>query len=176
VNRGGWMISKLRSWIKPTYDDKNSTSPNNIHSIVSNTIKVMKNIPYNLLATDFETISTQNINDKHCCNIFIPPDTQKRIDQKFPVIIFIHGGSWRRGDRSHRYFDVYGNLAKYLASAGYIVVVPSYRLSPAVKHPSHCEDIALSLRFVDQNIHQYGGNRNIVFLIVLFTNLCTKFI
>jgi arylformamidase len=44
-------------------------------------------------------------------------------------------------------------------------VVVSYRLSPAVKHPCHCQDVALALKFVDQNIVSYNGDPNLVFLM-----------
>lgn len=134
-----------------------------------NAVQVLKNVPYYM-----ESIMVgKAIIDKQCCNIYIPPRI-KNSDHKFPVIIFVHGGSWRRGDRSHRYFDVYGNNAKYFAQAGFIVVVPSYRLSPAVKHPCHCEDVSLALKFVHQNIESYGGDRNLVFLMVSFYRLLDK--
>jgi acetyl esterase/lipase len=46
-----------------------------------------------------------------------------------------------------------------------VVVVPSYRLSPLVKHPNHCEDIACALKFTAKNIEKYGGDANMVLLM-----------
>jgi hypothetical protein len=88
---------------------------------------------------------------------------------KLPVVVFIHGGGWKRGDRNY-VFDVYNNFAKSIAaylflsptaiarfltvcpskSEGFVCVVPSYRLSMpgegGIQHPTHARDVAHALR------------------------------
>jgi len=45
-----------------------------------------------------------------------------------PVIMFVHGGGWRRGDRRFM-FGLYGNVGQTWAANGFIVAVISYRLA-----------------------------------------------
>lgn len=45
-----------------------------------------------------------------------------------PVIVFVHGGGWKKGGR-RTFGGMHGNVGRSLASRGYIVIVPSYRLS-----------------------------------------------
>lgn len=70
-----------------------------------------------------------------------------------PVLFFVHGGAWRSGDRSQ--YSFFGN---YFAKLGYVVVIPSYRLSPRVQHPGHVEDTAAAFAWTVKNIAAHGGN------------------
>ena len=49
-----------------------------------------------------------------------------------PVVMFIHGGTWRSGDRK-----IYRNIGYVLAKQGIGAVMVSYRLSPAVLRTRH---------------------------------------
>ncbi len=64
-----------------------------------------------------------------------------------PVLVFVHGGAWVRGDRKQ-----YPFLANRFAREGYVVVVPSYRLSPKFVHPAHIEDVASAVAWTFRNI------------------------
>jgi arylformamidase len=44
-------------------------------------------------------------------------------------------------------------------------VLPNYRLSPAVKHPSHVQDVARATAWTRSNIAKYGGNPERLFLL-----------
>ncbi|KAL0488225.1 kynurenine formamidase [Acrasis kona] len=123
-------------------------------------IRCFRDVDY--LMSDTKRQSKNGV-DKQMCNVYVPPEDDSR--DYNPVLVFVHGGSWSRGDRSHRWFDVYGNLAKYFAKAGYVVVVAGYRLSPEVQHPTHCEDVAQCLKFVKLKIKTYNGNPDLVFLM-----------
>lgn len=87
--------------------------------------------------------------------------------KKLPVVVFIHGGGWKRGDRNY-IFDAYNNFGKAIAAEGFVVVVPSYRLSIAVdggvQHPKHVHDVAHALRWVKDNIGRYNGDEDMIFL------------
>ena len=48
-----------------------------------------------------------------------------------PVLVFFYGGSWQMGSK-----DIYVFLATALASHGYVVVAPDYRVYPEVKFPA----------------------------------------
>jgi acetyl esterase/lipase len=76
-----------------------------------------------------------------------------------PVIIFFYGGAWRSG-----YKELYRYVAKALARRGYVAVVPDYRIYPEVCYPEFLDDGALVVRWVKDNIAQFGGDSNKVFL------------
>ena len=86
--------------------------------------------------------------NKHKLDLYTPKGKTN-----FAVLVFIHGGSWRNGDRSQ-----YPALANRFAKTGLGVVVPSYRLMPANPHPAQIEDANAALDWVIRNIAQYGGD------------------
>ena len=95
------------------------------------------------------------------------PDKKDRLDvyvpasaANAPVIISIHGGGLRAGDKSQQTF-----VGQRFASAGNVTVVVNHRLSPAVMHPAHIEDIAAAVAWVKRNIAKYGGDPGKLFVI-----------
>ncbi|WP_062111693.1 alpha/beta hydrolase [Aureimonas sp. AU40] len=52
-----------------------------------------------------------------------------------PVVVFIHGGSWDGGSKA-----LYPFVGQSLASAGFVVAIPNYRLYPQVTFPGFVED------------------------------------
>jgi hypothetical protein len=116
------------------------------------------NVTYKQDSTDY----------KHQLNIFTPKqqyqeDTEQQ-KQLLPVLVFVHGGSWRRGDRNY-YMDIYNKLSMRLSQATNCCVVNvSYRLSPKVKHPEHVLDVLSALQFVHEHISEYNGDPNRVII------------
>jgi len=92
--------------------------------------------------------------EKHKLDLYLPRDKKN-----FPVLVFLHGGSWRTGDRSS-----YPALGDRLARAGIGVVIPSYRLMPQNPHPAQIEDAAAAFAWVAQNISSYGGDKSRIYL------------
>jgi acetyl esterase/lipase len=78
-----------------------------------------------------------------------------------PVVIFIHGGSYVEGDKSTEV----GAKPKEFRDAGYVFVALNYRLSPAVKHPVHIQDVAKGIAWVHHNISRYGGDSTRLFVL-----------
>lgn len=70
-----------------------------------------------------------------------------------PVIVFWHGGGWIDGDRARYRF-----VGATLAEAGYVAVLPDYRLYPEVRFPVFVEDAALALKWAHDNAARFGGN------------------
>jgi acetyl esterase/lipase len=64
------------------------------------------------------------------------------------VIIFFHGGSWRRGDKHS-----YGFIGRRLAAMGYTAAIPNYRLYPAVTFPAYIEDAAAVTQHIAHTQH-----------------------
>ena len=68
-------------------------------------------------------------------------------------IIFLYGGSWRKGNRrSYRF------ICQMLTSRGYLVIIPDYRLYPEVTFPGFVEDAAASIGWVRREIATRGGD------------------
>lgn len=61
-------------------------------------------------------------------------------DDSKPLIVFIHGGGWHRGDKS-----MYKFFAEGLTSEGYDVALPNYRLYPEVIYPKFLSDNARAI-------------------------------
>jgi acetyl esterase/lipase len=93
--------------------------------------------------------------DKDKLDLYLP------VGQRgFPVIVSLYGGGLRQGDKSKE-----THIGQRFAAAGVGVAVVNYRLSPAVAHPAHAQDVAAALAWVKSNIARHGGNPNAVFLI-----------
>lgn len=80
-----------------------------------------------------------------------------------PTLLFVHGGSWQRGDR-RLLANLYQNVGIAAAAAGITAVIPSYRLAPEFKHPVAAQDIAAAVAWTRLNIHQYGGDPDALYL------------
>lgn len=92
-------------------------------------------------------------NDRQTLDIYRPIE-----DRGGPIVVFVHGGSWRMGDK-----ETYGFLGAALAARGIPTVVPNYRLYPEVRFPSFVEDAALAYKWAAQHVAGSGpGARPIV--------------
>jgi len=71
----------------------------------------------------------QSQHHKHYLDIYGPATTMG----KAPVIFFVHGGGWKRGDRKWKHWlsgnKLYQNVGQAFAKRGFVCVVISYRLS-----------------------------------------------
>ena len=70
-----------------------------------------------------------------------------------PVLVFFYGGSWNAGTK-----DGYSFVGRALASRGFLVVVPDYRLVPEVRFPDFLRDNADAVRWARANVARYGGD------------------
>ena len=96
---------------------------------------------------------------KHLLNLYLPTGLKNH-----PVLIFVHGGSWKRGDKD-AYGGAYGRLGRNLARTGLAVAIINYRLSPEVRHPEHARDVARALVWVYKQSEVYGWHRKKIFLM-----------
>lgn len=60
-----------------------------------------------------------------------------------PLVLVVHGGSWRSGTRLEM-----PELSRYLAARGYAVASIDYGLAPAAKFPGPVEDVRAALAFL----------------------------
>lgn len=76
------------------------------------------------------------------------------------VIVFIHGGSWSSGSK-----ETYWFLGNNFARKGKILVAINYRLSPNANYQMMASDCAKAVKWVQENIVNYGGNPNRIFVM-----------
>ena len=77
-----------------------------------------------------------------------------------PVVVFFFGGGWTDGDRADYLF-----VAEALASRGYLVVIPDYRVYPEVRFPAFVEDGASATAWVLDNVAAFGGDPRQVYVM-----------
>lgn len=70
-----------------------------------------------------------------------------------PVVVFVHGGGWRTGSPAEYHF-----LGRTLARAGYVVVLPGYRLTPDGIYPHMLEDSAKAVAWTRDSVASFGGD------------------
>ena len=77
-------------------------------------------------------------------DLYMPPQSSNSAPA--PVVVVIHGGAWRGGDRTEL-----PRLNFYLASRGYLVASIDYRLAPTFIYPIANEDVHAALSYLKQN-------------------------
>jgi acetyl esterase/lipase len=85
-------------------------------------------------------------------DIYIP----KTGNKPYPVIIAIHGGAFKSGDKAS------GEVAPMLKALarGYAVVSVNYRLSGEAPFPAQINDVKAAIRFLRANAAKYNLNKN----------------
>lgn len=70
-----------------------------------------------------------------------------------PVVFWIHGGGWRRGDKQEMH-----HKPQALVDAGYVFVATNYRFVPNVDIREQTGDIAKAIRWTRDHAAEYGGD------------------
>lgn len=110
-------------------------------------------------ATDYSVVEDVSFGDQAWQKLDVYP-AQATTD-KAPVVVFIHGGSWRHGRKDQYFF-----AADAFLRLGYTVVLPDYikHPSPQARYPAFVEDGAHALAWVKANIDRFKGDPNNIFL------------
>jgi len=72
--------------------------------------------------------------------------TEKAITSSYPMVVFVHGGSWESGNK-----DEYAFVGQSLAQAGYVTAVINYRKAPEHVYPDFVEDTAQAIAWSYKN-------------------------
>ncbi|MFW2543729.1 alpha/beta hydrolase [Primorskyibacter sp. 2E107] len=81
-------------------------------------------------------------------------------DGSNPVMIFVHGGGFVRGDKA----DVAG-IGRWFARNGVVAVTMNYRLAPDHPWPSGAEDVRAALEWIGARVANMGGDPSKVFVV-----------
>ena len=77
-------------------------------------------------------------------DLYIPKNVEKP-----QLLVWVHGGAWRAGDKAK--VPVLG-----LVKMGYALASVNYRLTPEAKFPAQMFDLKASIRFLRANAEKYG--------------------
>ena len=91
-----------------------------------------------------------------CADLYLPKDVSKAL----PVVILVHGGGWRSGDK-----QLDGAMAAHLARQGIAAVCMNYRLSGEALYPAAIQDVKTAIRWVRSQARQFGFEPDNITLI-----------
>ncbi|WP_420567046.1 alpha/beta hydrolase [Thalassovita sp.] len=95
---------------------------------------------------------------RHRLDVYLPQNAQNA-----PIIVLVHGGGWRFGDKSNP--NVWQNKVAHWTQQGTIVVAVNYRLLPQVGPLEQAQDVARALSFVQKHSGEWGGSdRNMILM------------
>jgi len=137
----GQFTPALTAWMfKPLIDSTTFAAPPNFKTIEERVV-VKKDIVY----------------DEHgtLLDIYYPKET----DVPLPVIMWIHGGGFIGASKEQT-----KAYAMTLANAGYVVANINYDLAPGQKYPVPVLQSNQALKYLSENVEQYGGDIDRLFL------------
>lgn len=96
-------------------------------------------------------------------DIYVPParpaSRQMPVPIPKPMVVFVHGGSWKNGDSRHNLaFADFPRALAGLAAQGYVVASVNYRLSPQARFPAALQDVKAAIRWLRSHAANYGGD------------------
>jgi len=106
--------------------------------------EVKSNIPY-----------ADPAHERQVLDIYAPAEAKK-----LPVVFWIHGGGWQRGDKTSVQLK-----PQLFMDKGFVFVSTNYRLLPSVEIESIFRDVAKSLGWVYAHIAEYGGDPQRLFVM-----------
>lgn len=71
-----------------------------------------------------------------------------------PVLLQVHGGAWRVGDKSQQGLP----LMARMAARGWVCVAINYRLAPRDPFPAQIIDVKRAIAWIREHIAEYGGD------------------
>ncbi len=82
--------------------------------------------------------------------------------KKLPVLLFVHGGGFTRGDKHGAFYP--DNITLWAAKNGMVGVNIDYRLAPKDPWPAGVKDLASAIAWTKAHIARYGGDPNFIVL------------
>jgi acetyl esterase/lipase len=77
-----------------------------------------------------------------------------------PVVLWIHGGGWRKGDKAN-----VQRKPRAFVDKGFVFVSTNYRFFPQVTVKEMTGDIAKAVRWVHDHAREYGGDPRAIFVM-----------
>jgi acetyl esterase/lipase len=120
-------------------------------------------LPYLAAAPKGDLSVTRNLaygsHARQVLDVYVP-----RSAREAPVVVFVHGGAFVRGDREVN-AEIYANVLTWFARHGCVGVNVEYRLAPEAPWPEGGRDVADACAWVRESIGGYGGDPRRVCLV-----------
>lgn len=93
-------------------------------------------------------------------DVYVPAAQAPLGGSNLPIMIWIHGGGWRHGDKQNV-------LVKPTAfnAQGFVFVSINYRLQPGVTYEDQAGDVAEAIHWVHTHAKDFGGAADQIFLM-----------
>ena len=98
--------------------------------------------------------------ERHRLDLYRPQSTSSA-----PILIFLHGGGFLKGDKGGDQSWPNANVGRMAAQAGFMGIVPNYRLAPDHPWPAGPEDVASIIAWTKSNAAQHGGDPSRIVLM-----------
>jgi acetyl esterase/lipase len=102
-------------------------------------IEALRDLPY---------AETENPRQK--LDLYLPKE--RKVEKPLPVIVFIHGGGWRGGDKS----SGIGHVGRFVQSSEYAGASIGYRLTDEAQWPAQIHDCKAAIRWIKAHAKEYN--------------------
>lgn len=94
-------------------------------------------------------------NERQMLDVYAPTS-----GKNLPVVVWVHGGGWRRGDKA----DVQKKPRAFV-DKGFVFVSINYRFFPTVPVKQIAADVAKAIRWAHDHAKDYGGDPNTIMVM-----------
>ena len=156
-----WIVASLLFCMAECYAQHQRMHPgiptDSSYNLADVTTKLTPSFPYirpaNCTVSDsvlvLENITYQHIGDRELhLDVFMP--SFKPISALLPVVVLVHGGGWRSGNKDMEHY-----MAEVYALSGFAAVCVEYRLSMEAPYPAAIQDIKTAIRWVRFSAARY---------------------
>jgi len=102
------------------------------------------------VAAHFDQPYAGTANPKQMLDLYLPKEPKS--DKPLPVVVFIHGGSWKAGDRIS--FATYP--VRFVRTGDYAGISVGYRLSDEAKWPAQIHDCKAAIRWIRGHAKEFN--------------------
>ncbi|MBI4626447.1 MAG: alpha/beta hydrolase [Verrucomicrobia bacterium] len=115
--------------------------------------RAVRNIPY-----------AGTANERQMLDVYAP----ERNGENRPVVVWVHGGGWQRGDKSELAQGSPGQnelKPQAFVERGCVFIAMNYRFIPVVTLQEMAGDVAKAIRWAHQHAREYGGDPDSLFVM-----------
>lgn len=91
-----------------------------------------------------------------CLDVFAPAQPPSNTPR--PILLFVHGGGFIRGDKRSTDSPFYDNIMLWAAGSGLLGININHRLAPEYPWPAAQQDIAAALLWIQSHAAAHGGD------------------